>query len=404
MKTVLKIVVFDGLWSCLIIFPIKKHGNCPTYLRMSSSFAEDTKHFTEDSDSNTGSKMPISEGSSCSTSQTAQKYQKCFWNSGAWVLLLITLRTWKIWKWYKMISQVPQPSHKLMAVKFPRQVYITEQFHSSSDSSLICAWTVTTPFGPAVKSWREETKRGWWGWHDCPVELSKLYETGWLKTTLVLIWKKDQEQLTMLSRCLRLPAFPTSSQPGQMVLSKQMGIQLVYREVSFLEEVLILQTMGFCGHPFLGRSHGMTGWLDDPSLGRPGKGPCRCWVLLVQPRQPGPDVWDMDGLGSKCWCYVSYVSYVSYVKQKCQRLCLAGRPWFWKTHRCNSCYCWTQTSLRDSATASYQAFRVLPRLLTQARWHMFASCLGKGWHYLADGNIWSEQTTLRSQKVCLPKC
>ena len=38
-----------------------------------------------------------------------------------------------------------------------------------------------------------------------------------------------------------------------MVLSKQMGIQLVYREVSFLErEVLILQTMGFCGHPFLG--------------------------------------------------------------------------------------------------------------------------------------------------------
>ena len=35
--------------------------------------AEDTKQFTEDSDSNTGSKMPISEGSSCSTSQTAQK-------------------------------------------------------------------------------------------------------------------------------------------------------------------------------------------------------------------------------------------------------------------------------------------------------------------------------------------
>lgn len=99
------IVVFDGLWSCLIIFPIKKHGNYPTYLRMSNSFSEDTKHFTEDSDSNTGSKMPISEGSSCSTSQTAQKYQKCFWNSGAWVLLLITLRTWKIWKWdHKFLS------------------------------------------------------------------------------------------------------------------------------------------------------------------------------------------------------------------------------------------------------------------------------------------------------------
>ena len=176
--------------------------------------------------------------------------------------LSFTVDNFENMKNMKMRSQVPQPSHKLMAVKFPRQVYITEQFHSSSDSSLICAWTVTTPFGPAVKSWREETKRGWWGWHDCPVELSKLYETGWLKTTLVLIWKKDQEQLTMLSRCLRLPAFPTSSQPGQMVVSKQMGIQLVYREVSFLEEVLILQTMGFCGHPFFGqtRDDWMTGW------------------------------------------------------------------------------------------------------------------------------------------------